>query len=78
MGQENFDIVIPVVCKAIYACYFCHRHELGAIATESKTKMSIKHANKLVRHWGEVATQKIMKHFDWYIEHSLMSVHERP
>ena len=46
-----FDIVIPMPNEAIYACYYCQGHELGAIMMETRTGMSIQHTHMLLEHF---------------------------
>ena len=56
LQKIKFEIVVPTPHGAIYACYFCCGHELGVIGTQTKTKMSFQHAQKLLSHCDKETT----------------------
>ena len=65
--------MIPTPYGAIYACYFCWGHTLGAIATKTGKEKIIKNTHKLILCWGKETTRRIAKCLGWSIQHCLMS-----
>ncbi len=67
-GSEiNFDIVIPTVRGAIFACRFIRDADIGAVSTDAGTTMNIDKAHRLLGHVDEESTRQTAKHLNWVI-----------
>ena len=67
-GSEiNFDIVIPTVRGAIFACRFIRDADTGAVSTDAGTTMNIEKAHRLLGHGDEESTRQTAKHLNWVI-----------
>ena len=67
-GSEiKFDIVVPTVCGAIFACRFRRDADIGAVSTDAGTTMNIEKAHRLLGHGDEESTWETAKHLNWVI-----------
>ena len=56
-GNEiKFDIVIPTVRGAIFACRFIRDADIGAVSTDAGTTMNIEKVHRLLGHGDEEST----------------------
>ena len=72
-GNEiKFDIVIPTVRGAIFACRFRRDADIGAVSTDAGTTMNIEKADRLLVHGDEESTRETANHLNWIITRGTM------
>ena len=66
-GAFKFDIVIPTVCEAIFACQFIQDVDINAANTDAGTRLNIDNVHRLLVHGDEDSTRQTVNHLHWVI-----------